>query len=305
MSLFTSNFRTEAKVIGFVMLFMICIEIGVHLFERRMAAGLHTPKASENLMKGEGHRVLILGNSLVRDGIETITIEDIVKNKSQNPMRIEKAFLAASTASDWFYIFKSSFVDKGRLPETLILCFAIDNLQDAALQRPYIAHYYSSWSDIPQIFTNEVHDFDGRSEFLLFKGSLSFSQRRPLQRRVHDVLIPHYRETALRINKPLSDDSERLRQARPQTYRYFERLIKTAEEHNIRVILLAMPAQKPYPIDSKVTEIIQSHRVIFWDHRTIETLKDENFNDEWHLNDSGKKAYTLFLTEKILEQIKP
>ncbi len=300
MSLSTSNFKTEAKVIGLVVVVLVSVELGVHIFEKRMAVGFNTPKASEAFVNAEGRRVLVLGNSLVRNGVDVKLLEGNIQAQIGSPVRVGQAFLVAASMSDWYYIFKSSFIDTRRVPDTLVLFFAYDYLQDAPIQRSFVAHYYSSVNDIPQLFTDEVTDFDGRAEFLLFKASLSFSQRTSLHRRASDVLIPHYRENALRINKALSEESSSGNIPRETTYRYLEKFINIARENNVQVILVAMPTQKSYLIDPQLIDITEAHGVKLFDNRSVEGLMSEQYGDDSHLNDSGKAIYSRFLAEELV-----
>lgn len=299
MSLFTSSFRKEAKVLLVVALVLIGVEIGVRLFERRIAVGFNTPKAAEKLMDGEGTRVLFLGNSLVRNGIDTKLFETASQNLGSRPVRAVDSYLVASTVSDWYYILKHSFIETGRKPDTVVVCFAFNYLEDLPMQRSFIAHYYSSINDVPRIFADQVRDFDGRTEFLLFKASFAFSQRTDLHRRTSDVLIPHYRDSAVRINNYLKDQAALRRTPVDPSYGYLVQFLDIARENGISVVFVAMPTQKEYEIEKEVIEMSKRGDLTLIDNRQVSGLGPDAFGDDAHLNDKGKAIYTTLLSNQL------
>jgi hypothetical protein len=307
MSSSTSSFRTEAKVLCVVLLALAVCELGVRVFERRLSVDEKASVVSQQLAEGEGLRVLVLGNSLVRDGVNERLLEEEMRRQGVAPLRVERAYLMNTVINDWYYAFKHHFVDTGRLPDALVLCFAHHHLQDYAIQPATVARYYSGVRDLPQIFNEEVRDFDGRVEFLLYGWSASFAHRTNVQRRLLDLLIPHYREHAQRINDSLNNAraaSEQQRVDYQPTYLRLERLLKMAQDHNVSVILVAMPWQKPYTLDPRLEAISKAAGINLIDSRHVTQLGRENFNDEMHMNEAGAAIYSRFLAGVLAEQFK-
>lgn len=303
MSLSTSSFRTELKVILVVLLVMTACELAVRAFESRLA-DLNAPAASKRLMEGEGQRVLVLGNSLVRDDVNTQVLEEELRAQGVGPLRVEKAYLQNTVVSDWYYAFKSHFIDTGRLPDTLIICYANHHLQDYVIQRPFVARYYSGARDIPEIFRQDVTDFDGRVEFLLSAVSASFTHRTGIQRRVLDLLIPHYRVAAVRINYYLNAVINTKLAKYQSTYHRFERLVRLAESHGIRVIVVAMPVKNFYPIAPEIKNIAETNGVTLIDARFVEGLNEENYSDTMHLSRDGSYIMSRSLARGLAEYLK-
>lgn len=286
-----------------VLLVMASCELAVRVFERRLA-DLNAPAASKKLVQGEGQRVLVLGNSLVRDDVNTQVLEEELRAQGAGPIRVERVYLQNTLVSDWYYAFKSHFVDTGRLPDTLIICYANNHLQDYAIQRPFVARYYSTARNIPEIFRDDVQDFDGRVEFLLAAGSASFTHRTGVQRRVLDLLIPHYRESAVRINDFLNAmTSKKLARYQP-TYRRLERLIQMAQNHGVRVIIVALPVKNSYTIAPEIKNIAERNGVTLLDARFVEGLSEENYNDGMHLNSDGSNILSRSLARRLAEYLK-
>lgn len=297
----TSSFRTELKVLLLVVAVLVACELGVRVFERRMAVDIKAPAISKRLSEAEGQRVLVLGNSLVRDNVNTDVLETEMKGQGIASVNIEKVYLMNTVAGDWYYAFKHHFVDAGRLPQVLVICFSNNHLEDATIQRPLVARYYSGPRDIPQIFADDVPDFDGRVEFLISAWSASFTHRTGVERRILDTLIPHYRQAASRINDVLTDEATRRRGDYQPTYQRFERLLRMAQDAGVRVILVAVPVESPYPINPQIKSTLEAHRVTFIDTRTVEGLSRDSYVDGMHMNSDGSTLYSHFLAQRLAE----
>jgi hypothetical protein len=287
-----------------VLLVLAACELGVRVFERRLSVDAKIPSQTNRLTEGEGQSVLVLGNSLVRDGVNVDILRDEIRAQGVGAMRIERIYLMNTIINDWHYAFKHHFVDTGRLPGALVVCFSNNHLEDASIQRPLIARYHSSLRDIPQIFANDVPDFDGRVDFLLSAGSASFTHRTNVERRILDTLIPHYRESATRINNALTDEARKRARDYHPTYRRLEEFIQMAQQHGVRVILVAMPVESPYEINPQVNRTAETLGVTLIDSRMTEGLSKESFVDGMHMNPGGAAVYSRSLARRLANYLK-
>ena len=297
----TSSFRTEWKVILLIATVLAACELGVRVFERRMAVDVKAPAISKRLSEAEGQRVLVLGNSLVRDNVNTDILEAEMRAQGVSSVHIEKVYLMNTVINDWYYAFKHHFVDAGRLPDVLVICFSNNHLEDSTIQRPLVARYYSSARDIPQIFADDVPDFDGRVEFLLSAWSASFTHRTGVERRILDTFIPHYRESVMRINDALTDEANKHRGDYQPTYHRFERLLRMAQEKGIRVLLVAVPVESPYPIDPQIESTLETNKVTFIDTRKVDGLSKDSYVDGMHMNSGGANVYSHLLAQRLAD----
>lgn len=299
-----SSFRTEAKVIGMVLLALAACELGVRVFEKRLVVDAQTPALLKRLVEGEGQRVLVLGNSLVRDNVNADILEAEIKAQGVWSINVERVYWMNTTINDWYYAFKHHCVDTGRLPDVLVVCFSNKYLQDSSIQRSLVARYHSSARDIPQIFSEDVRDFDGRVEFLLSAWSASFTHRTSVARRVLNAAIPHYRESAMRINKALLAAANKRQGDYQPTHRRLEQLIQLAQNHGVRVILVAVPVKSPYLIDPQIMRTAETAGVTFIDSRLVEGLSEESYVDWIHMNSDGAALYSRFLARQLATHLK-
>ena len=292
------------KVIALVVCVLAACELVVRVFERRLTVDVKAPAVSKRLAEAAGQRVLVLGNSLVRDNVNTDILEEEMRAPGARPLHIEKVYLMNTVINDWYYAFKHHFVDAGRLPDVLVICFSNNHLEDSTIQRPLVARYYSSLRDIPQIFADDVPDFDGRVEFLLSKWSASFTHRADVERRMLDTLIPHYRDSVMRINDALTDEANGRRGDYQPSYHRFERLLRMAHERGVRVILVAVPVASPYPINPQIMSAVEANGVTFVDTRQVEGLSKESYVDGMHMNSEGASVYSRLLAHRLAGYLK-
>jgi hypothetical protein len=301
---FISNSKTEAKVVLMVVLVLAVCELGIRAIEKRLSVDLRTPAISRKLAEGEGQRVLVLGNSLVRDNVNTDVLEEELRAQGVGPIHIERVYLLNTIINDWYYAFKHHFVDTGRTPDVLVLCFSHGHLEDSTLQRSVVARYYSGARDLPEIFSEDVKSFDGRVEFLLSAWSASFTYRTNVQRRILDSMVPHYRESVVRINNTLRDETIKHTVYPEPTYVRFGKLLRLAASKGVRVIVVAVPLQSYYPLNPGVRSTSEAAGVILIDTRTVEGLSKDSFIDGMHLNPDGATLYSRFLAHRLAGYLK-
>lgn len=298
---FISNSRTEANVVLMVVLVLAVCELGVRVFERRSSVHLTAPAISKQLAAGTGQRVLVFGNSLVKDNVKTDVLNEEMSAQGITPVHIERIYLMNTRINDWYYAFKHHFIDTGRAPNVLVLCFSNDHLEDSPIQRSLVARYHSSARDIPEIFSDDVPDFDGRVEFLLSAWSASFTYRSNVQRRALDWIVPHYHGSLTRINSALKEEVGKQQVNYQPTYRRLDKLLRMAASKGVRVILVAMPVQSPYPLDSPIKRTSEAAGAVFIDTRTVEGLSEDSYIDEMHMNEHGATRYSRFLARQLVE----
>jgi hypothetical protein len=224
------------------------------------------------------------------------------------PLSVGRVFPDATALPDWYYAFKHYFVDTNRLPDVLIVCFAAKDLQDELPPVPArLAHNYTSAKDIPELFSQDLRDFDNRADFLLADLSSSYANRMRVQTRVLDELIPNYRESAQRMNRAQKSVKNRAggdnKAAAPApTYQRLERLMDLARKHNVRVIFVAMPLREEYALDPQIERTVEAAGMSFFDFRFVDGINEVSFFDEMHLTTGGAKVYSQFLARQLAER---
>jgi hypothetical protein len=76
-------------------------------------------------------------------------------------------------------------------------------------------------------------------------------------------------------------------------------MLDLAEANHAQVILVAMPAREPYPLDEQAIVILCHHGGTFIDSRIIPDLTAADFEDGWHLNPAGAKVFTMYMATQL------
>jgi len=259
------------------------------------------PSIAEDMMRGGGRRVLFLGNSMTRNGVDAGIVEQELRARGLNaPLRIERVYPDATGLAEWYYAFNHYFVAPGRLPDVLVIGFAANDLSDTRPPQPFrLAHYYTGARDVPEVFTHDVRDFEGRAEFLLSGLSASFANRTRMRERALDILIPHYRESAQEINRAQQTMKKKGGVPVALTYRRLERLSQLAASRGVHVIFVAMPQRESYELDPQLQPAIERAGMTFIDARAPSGLVSEAFLDEMHLSTDGAAVYSHHLAHQL------
>ncbi|HEX8773143.1 MAG TPA: hypothetical protein VF735_06020 [Pyrinomonadaceae bacterium] len=312
MSLSTSSFRNELRVVAVVLLVLLGGEVVVRLSERSLSLDVthirQIPEISRKMTESPGTKVLFISNSMIRYGVDPGIFEREMEAHRLGPLSVGRVFPDATALPDWYYAFKHYFVDANRLPDVLIVCFAAKDLHDDVPPVPArLAHNYTSASDIPELFSQDLLDFDNRADFMLADLSSAYANRMRVRTRVLDDLIPNYRESAQVMNrtqkamKKSADAGDATASSAPG-YQRLQRLISLARNHNVRVIFVAMPLREEYALDPQLQRVIEAEGMSFFDFREVDGINQVSFVDEMHLTPGGASVYSEFLARQLAER---
>lgn len=310
MSLSTSSFRNELRVVAVVLLVLLAGEFVVRVFEKSLSLDVthirQIPEISREMTQNRGTKVLFISNSMLRYGVDPSIFEKEMEAHRLGPLSVGRVFPDATALPDWYYAFKHYFVDTNRLPDVLIVCFAAKDLQDDLPPVPArLAHNYTSASDIPELFSHDLLDFDHRADFLLADVSSAYANRMRVRTRVLDDLIPNYRESAQVMNrtqKSMKKSADGDASSSAPSYQRLERLISLARNHNVRVIFVAMPLREEYTLDPQVQRIVEAEGMSFFDFRAVDGINQVSFVDEMHMTPGGASVYSEFLARQLAER---
>ncbi|HEX8145215.1 MAG TPA: hypothetical protein VF553_21795 [Pyrinomonadaceae bacterium] len=314
MSSSTSSFRNELRVVAVVLLVLLAGELVVRVCEQRLSLDVthirQIPEISRKMAESQGTRVLFISNSMLRYGVDPAIFEREMEARRLGPLSVGRVFPDATALPDWYYAFKHYFVDANRLPDVLIVCFAAKDLQDDLPPVPArLAHNYTSASDIPELFSHDLLDFDHRADFMLADLSSAYANRARVRTRVLDDLIPSYRESAQIINRSQKSPKKGAGEgggdasaSSAPTYQRLGRLISLARRHHVRVIFVAMPLREEYALDPQVQRIVEAEGMSFFDFRSVDGINQVSFVDEMHLTSGGAATYSQFLARQLAER---
>jgi hypothetical protein len=292
--------------VAVVLLVLAGAEVGMRLSEQFLSRDVkhirEIPAISQNLADGKGRRILFIGNSLVRAGINPGVIEEELEARGVSPVHIERVFPDSTSLPDWYRVFKHYFVGPSQLPEVLVLCFSDIALQDnSGVDPARLGHYYSSPGELPEIMDQDVHDFDSRAELVLSSLSYSFADRMRVRTRALDALVPEYHDSAQRINRDMKRESSA--KLGLKTYQRLSRFLTVAKGEGVHVIVVAMPLPLVYSLDPQIKSVVENAGMSFLDCRMASGISAASFADEMHLATTGASVYSHFLGRELAGSI--
>lgn len=249
-----------------------------------------------------GPKVLFLGNSLTRYGVdETVFTETYSQAAGITPAPL-KIVPDNTAVADWSYVFRNQFAQADLAPQVLVIGFEGGHLRDAPSRHPdRLAQYYCSWNDWPELCQWDLPDFETRAAFVLEKCSSMVGNRDRVTRRALDTLIPGYRAGMDRINASLKGHGGA---TGVPSYDRLRTLIDTAQQYHVRVILAAMPVPEAYAFDAELLTVVKETGVNLVDLREVDGMQPAMYFDGLHMDAAGAKLYSTALAKQLAELCK-
>ena len=182
MSLFTSNFKQEAAALSFVALALLTCELGLRASIQRASIDVRHIRAIPKIVAGlAGARhptFLFLGNSLTRSGVIPEVLAGTRAAGGFGKAHVALIHPDDTTISDWLYLYERFVRSKGAAPDVLLIGFAKDHLSDShALHVDRLGGYFGGLGALPEAFSYDVPDLNGRVSYLLSSLSCAYANR--------------------------------------------------------------------------------------------------------------------------------
>jgi hypothetical protein len=236
-------------------------------------------------------RVLFLGNSLTRYGVEIDTFDAAAEQVCRQRVAAIKVTPDNTAVADWFYAYQNFFAETGRVPDVLVIGFEHGHLRDAPSIHPQrLARFYCDAGDWEQLCERDLHGFEDRASFLLASQSALLSDRDRIERRALDLIIPGYQDGIQELNSRLKAARRRVESA--PTYDRLAELIDIARRDSVQVVLVAMPVPTPYELDADLVATAERTGAVLLDCREISELTREMFPDGLHMNAAAAEIFS-------------
>lgn len=296
----------EARVVLCLLLLLGVCEAAMRLYGSRLSQDVRHLEQFEALaarisappQSGET-RVLFLGNSLTRYGVDVDEFSRVLTAAGPGAVRVERMIPDNTALADWSYAYRSFFADCGRAPDVLVIGFAEGHLADAPSRHPErLARYYCRLPHLAELCRRDLLTIDARTGFMLAGMSSLFCHRDRIERRVLDLVIPGYQEGIQDLNRRLTRGQRRTPTA--PTFDRLRQLLALARRDGVEVILAAMPVPDPYDLDPELWEIAEECGARLIDCRHVPGIKTEMFPDGLHMDDRAARLYTRYLARAWL-----
>jgi len=258
----------------------------------------------------QGTRILFLGNSLTRYGVDVDQFAEVCRDQFHERVQAVKMNPDNTALADWYYGYRRYFHRQQIRPDLVIIGFEGGHLRDAPSHHPdRLAQYYCDANDYPELCRFDLHGFEEHASYWLARFSSAFGNRDRIQRRVLDDLIPGYRAGMDELN--LRMNQQQLTGVATDTQPDYSRLLEfvaMAERDQVQVFLVAMPVPEAYEFDTGLLEVVHSTSAKLIDCRQVPGIQPEMFFDGLHMDEQAQLLYSRFLAEQcgpLLQTLEP
>ncbi|HEY1084089.1 MAG TPA: hypothetical protein VGE29_17630 [Prosthecobacter sp.] len=303
----------EARVLWFLVLLLGGLEVGARLFEVHLSKDVKhirsLPDVAAELKAAADSRlkVLIVGNSLSREGLDAEMLKQGLAARTGREVELAAMYPDGSNISQWYYGYRRYFDQTGAKPHLVIIGTSRPHLLDAPAEPDRLAAFYTSLQDMPQLLSEQSGDVEAISKAVLARGSMLFAHRGRVQPLVFYNLVPGYTETtqtlAVRREAGTPEQGGEAasveKQAPAESVRCLSDLLGTFQKEGVKAMLVAIPMPQPYALPESVLTEANKAAVPVLSGGAAMHLEPRYFPDGYHLNAAGAAMFTRRLLEEI------
>lgn len=290
-----------AVVAGMLLALELVFRLAGPALSNEQAQILGLPEQARTLEAASGERVLLVGNSLLIDGVQVDLLKAKMADVSPGVVLDSVAFHGSETA-EWYWILRHYFWTGGKKIDRLVLVVNDRMVSDTMSRRIRRLASISRGADITAVVEEELSGLEEIGSFLhawLFE---SFAGRKRMQLVVLERFLPHYKAMETEVNRRLAANP-RSKPSRSSESHFpcerFSRLLAAAARMEIPTAVVFMPAREPYEIPPSVLEAMAEYHATLMDCREVPGMGADDFADDVHLTGQGAKILTLSLATQL------
>lgn len=305
-----SSFSSEVKAVLLTLLILGLADAGLRLAEVNLSLDVRhirsLPALTRGMSAGPAPRVVFLGNSLTRHGVDARAWASTIEQLAAPQGSMAKLVPDDTTMPDWYYVALNHLIRPGHRPDVLIIGFSLNQLSDERIEARRLGAYFCDFANVRELFARDLDGFAPKVDFLLGRLCRMYGVRDEIQARVGDALIPGCQEGVRRLNdilrRRLPDSGPS--SGRTNSYEVLDRALALWRAQGIEVVLVAMPIPSRYEIDPAVVRKAQAAGARLIDARDLPTLTPEDFPDGYHMGPRAAEIYTGFLATNLTDTLR-
>lgn len=286
--------HTELRVLIALLIALLGLEAAARVFETRLSKDVahlrSLPVEAARLRDAPADRlkVLILGNSLAREGLD----RDLLKRglEAQTGRSVELAAMTpdGSRIEEWLYGYRRHFDLTGARPDLVLLCTGRAHLLDGQADLDALAAFHVSWQDLPGFVRDQGLGVEGICQAAAARLSRLFAHRRRVQPLLFYHAMPRY-EATVNLIQATALGVARTSETREST-RSLAALLKACRASGVRVLLLQVPLPDAYELPATITATADACGAAILGPPPQMPL--ERFPDGYHMDRRGALLWT-------------
>jgi hypothetical protein len=308
----TSSFNSEGKAVLLTLLILSMGDLALRWAEVNLSIDVRHirsfPEITRKLSHEPAPRVVFLGNSLTRHGVDPSVWASVMKELKAPAGSVAKLVPDDTTMPDWYYVALNSFIRPGNRPDVVILGFTLNQLTDERIEAGRLGAYFCDLGNVSELFAKDLEGFAPKVDFLMGRLCRLYGVREQIQARFGDKIIPGYQASVRHLNeirrRESSPKKHQTAGGKVHSYQLLDRALALWRAQGIEVVLVAMPIPSGYEIDQAVVLKAQSVGARLIDARELPALTREDFPDGYHMGPKAAKIYTRFVAERMAETLR-
>jgi hypothetical protein len=298
--------RAILLLLAGVVAWFALLEVGMRLAlprlsetQRRMEADAAAAFRLGPLAADGAHTVLIIGNSLLEQGIRRQQLQDAL-----SPAYAVAYYpIEDTTYLDWLYGLRRLFADGSR-PDTVVLCMSGRQLLSNSTYGEISARRLLQPGDLPRLVHDARLDMMTASAYLFATKSAWLGNRSFLRLGLLQKWLPRSDLLAAHLTGvdplPLVVNEETLARAMSR----LAALQALAREHGVRFVYLVPPSLNRADIGAALAERARSSGIPVLLTYAPAEMPRQNFADGLHLNPTGAAEFTARVGPALREVLK-
>jgi len=310
---------SEIKIIVILVASLIGLEVGTRLAEPRLSkdlAHIGTYPDLESRFRSAGNgdssagmKVLVLGNSLARRGIDKKLLVDGLTEPGGNPPVVGFITPDGSSVTEWAWAYRRYLMHPGAKPDLVIVMTGQHHLVDDTREQldiPRLAAFYLSAKDRAEFVSRYSIGSEQRLELLLASQSRLLADRTRLRPLLFYRTVPGYEVGVNQINAALGGgvpvaSTDKTTLPKVETTDTLNLLIESVNASGARLVVVTAPLPDPYSLSGAVMGLLQKQGVATLLLGETLLLPDDRFPDGYHLDEVGAAK----VTGELLRMLEP
>jgi len=299
------------KAILMTLLIVGLADVGLRFAEARLSLDVRHirsfPALARDLSAGPSPRVVFLGNSLTRHGVDAQAWTSAMEQLAAPKGVMTKFVPDDTTMPDWYYVALNQLIRPRHKPDVLVIGFSLNQLSDERIEARRLGAYFCDFENTRELFGKDLDGFAPKVDFLVGRLCRMYGVRDEIQARFGDKFIPGYQEGVRHLNELQRRElaaANHSAEGRTNSYEVLDRALTLWRAQRIEVVLVAMPIPSRYEIDPLVIQKARAAGARLIDARDLPALTPADFPDGYHMGSRGAKVYTQFLAEQLAGTLK-
>jgi hypothetical protein len=300
--------KNEFKILLCLACLLLVLEAGARVFETLLSKDVQhlreLPAQAEKLRAAsqDAFKILVLGNSLARCGVDVPLLTKELKQQLQREVVVAVMHPDGSRVEEWAYGYRRFFQQAGAVPDVVLLITGRVHLTDQLKSVSDMGAFYVSGQDTGFFAQSSLHGIEDTSRFWVARASALFAHADRVQPLVFYRFVPGYDATAQGINQSASRalTAGSPHAAKPLTCQTLAFFLDGSKPSGARFLIASAPMPEPYSLPVEVMETATRAGASVVEAGKTLALPVERFPDRYHLDDPGAEAFTRFLLPPIL-----